>query len=126
MNLGRTLRTLRHLKAVQWRAQLRHAIGGRSAPSPLDPSDAGWALDRLAAPPPPPPDHARWDGGGRIELVGRAVDFGSLDAIDWSFAEQGPLWAYQLHFFEWARSREVPAELRSAPGTGMPSPGSRW
>lgn len=113
MSLARTLRTLRHAKPVQLAAQLRHMLGPRTMPREIDPSEVDWAVDRLAAAAPPPPDHARWDGAGRIELVGREVDFGSCDAIDFGHAAEGPLWGYQLHFFEWARSPAAAPEARA-------------
>lgn len=113
MNLPRTLRTLRHLKAEQLRAQLRHAFGGRLRPPAVDPARVGWAIDSLTVPPLPPPAHTGWDGAGRVELVGRAVAFDSIDAIDFGHSQAGPFWAYQLHFFEWARSRQASAGARA-------------
>jgi uncharacterized heparinase superfamily protein len=47
-------------------------------------------------------------------LVGEAVLFGSRDAIDFAYAQAGPLWAYQLHFFDWARSRAATPQDRAA------------
>jgi hypothetical protein len=107
VSLARTLRTLRHVRPRQLAAQLWHAAGPRARPREVDPGSVHWAVDSLAVPPLPPPAHARWDGAGRIELVGREVDFGSLEAIDFSHTACGPLWAYQLHFFEWVRSPDA-------------------
>jgi len=114
VSLARTLRTVRHLKPRQLVAQVWHTLGPVSQPVAMAPEGAAWAIDGLAASPLPPPDHARWDGAGRIELIHRAVDFGSAAAIDFAHAVDGPLWAYQLHFFEWARSADATPEARAA------------
>jgi len=113
VSLARTLRTLRHLKPIQLAAQLRHGLGIRGRPREIDPAQVHWALDCLAAAPPLPPDHARWNGAGRIELVGRAIDFDSCDAIDFGEDSEGALWSYQLHFFEWMRSSGATPEARA-------------
>ena len=115
MSLARTLRTVRHLRSAQLGAQLRHWLAPATPPTGTRSELDGyqWVIERLAAPPPPAPGHASWNGVGRIELVGRVVDFGSIEAIDWAHAAEGPLWAYQLHFFEWVRARDVAACARA-------------
>ena len=51
-----------------------------------------------------PPRHASWEGPGRIRLINREVRF--QGEIDWDFQGEGPLWAYHLHQFDWARCPE--------------------
>jgi uncharacterized heparinase superfamily protein len=59
----------------------------------------------------PPPAHAGWDGGRSVRLLNREVCFGA--GIEWSHAAEGPLWAYQLHQFDWVRGASDPeARLR--------------
>lgn len=113
MNPLRTLRAVRHLRPAQVAAQLRHVLGPRPRIAAAPPRAPRWALARWPATPPPAPAHARWDGEGRIELVGREASFAALDSIDWSHAADGPLFAYQLHFFEWARAAGVGAGARA-------------
>ena len=114
MSLNRTLRTLWRVRPVQVLANLGLAFfrrRWRGGPAAVVPSWAlrGWPVAPLAA-----PAHASWNGEGRIGLIGREVEFESLDRIDWHFAEAGPLFAYQLHFFEWARAEGIPPEARVA------------
>jgi hypothetical protein len=47
------------------------------------------------------PGHASWDRPDRIRLINREVGFG--EGIDWDWSGEGPLWAYHLHQFDWAR-----------------------
>jgi uncharacterized heparinase superfamily protein len=47
------------------------------------------------------PRHASWNGPGKIRLINREVRF--QGEIDWDFEGEGPLWAYHLHQFDWAR-----------------------
>ncbi len=111
MNPGRLLRTVRHIRPAQAVAQAAYLLRGRARPL----SAGGTAELRvprghthsLGA-----PHHARWDGGRRIELIGRSVAF--RDQIDWDFADEGPLWAYHLHQFDYARSASSTPEARGA------------
>jgi len=114
MSVLRTLRTIRHLKATQVVAQVRHQLAGAPRPPDVASEQVKWAVERWPVTPLPPAAHAVWDGAGRIELVGEAVPFGSRDAIDFAYAQAGPLWAYQLHFFDWARSPVATREDRAA------------
>lgn len=109
--LGRTLRTLRRLRARQIWGQLRHRVRGVrprrwNGPAP--------AL-RLRAPAAPflgAPDHARFDGWRRVRLLNREVAFS--DQIDWDFAGEGPLWAYHLHQFDYLRRPGLAPAARRA------------
>lgn len=113
MQLGRFVRTARHIRPRQalaqaarlWRGAPRPASAGQSEEASL--RVAAAATDFL-----PAPRHARWDGGRRVELIGRAVAF--RDAIDWDHAGEGPLFAYHLHQFDYARHRALSPEARSA------------
>jgi hypothetical protein len=111
---GRVLRTLRHLRARQAVAQAAHVLR-RGAPGP---ARTGGPPPPLAPGGPPPvpflgaPRHARWDGAGAIELLNRAEDFGA--AIDWDHAAAGPLWAFHLHQFDWARAPDLAPAARAA------------
>jgi uncharacterized heparinase superfamily protein len=109
--LGRTLRTLRPLRARQLWGQLRQRLRGVrprrwSGPAPTL---------RLRAPVAPfleAPAHARFDGWRRFRLLNREVSF--QDQIDWDFAGEGPLWAYHLHQFDYLRRPGLPAAARRA------------
>jgi uncharacterized heparinase superfamily protein len=60
----------------------------------------------------PAPPHAAFDGWGCIRLIGREHHFG--DGIDWDFMDEGPLWAYHLHQFDYVRCARLSCEARSA------------
>ncbi|MBW2497122.1 MAG: heparinase II/III family protein [Deltaproteobacteria bacterium] len=104
------LRTLRHLRGEQARAQLRHLMGGAAAPVRLDApaprlAVAGPATDFLD-----PPAHVRAIGGSRIELLARPFDLGEVTraaedrrSTDWDSTGEGPLFAYHLHQHEYLR-----------------------
>lgn len=118
MNVLRTWRAVRHLRPVQIAGQLRHVLAPSrriALPAPRAPR---WTLARWPVAPPPAPAHARWDGAGAIELVGHGARFArpgegaSVEAIDWQYTAGGPLFAYQLHFFEWARARSATPAVR--------------
>jgi len=109
---GRVLRTVRHLRPVQVWAQAQHVLRGAPRPVRLEGPAPRLRVQRVPAPFLPAPLHARWDGGRRVELIGRPVAF--ADAIDWDFAGEGPLWAYHLHQFDFARRPGVPPARRAA------------
>jgi uncharacterized heparinase superfamily protein len=108
--LPTVLRTLRHLRSDQARAQLRHLLGGAVAPTRLGApaprlSVAGPATDFLD-----PPAHVRAIGGSRIELLARPFDLGDVaraaaerPVTDWDSTAEGPLFAYHLHQHEYLR-----------------------
>lgn len=112
--LGRLLRTVRHLRAAQAWAQLRHASlpGPRVARVRNVPARV---VDAVRVPFLPPGRHAGLSADEHtttVRLLNRVVAF--RDAIDWGHADEGPLWAYHLHQFDHLRAPEVPPALRSA------------
>jgi hypothetical protein len=114
VSVNRTLRTLWHIRPAQGLAQMRHALSRRrevASPAAVAPAWAlrSWPVEPLAA-----PGHVSWNGEGRIGLIHAEADFESVDRIDWSHAEAGPLFAYQLHFFEWARAEGATPAARLA------------
>lgn len=121
---GRVWRTVRHLLPRQAWAQMRHLAGGAPAPASWDGPAPSLARGPVPAPFLPAPAHARWDGTGRLVLIERGVELGSAPAApsapgagrgwDWDHAEAGPLWAYHLHQFDWARAIGVDPAARSA------------
>jgi len=115
VNVGRALRTFRHLRGAQAAAQLRHLLlPGAPAPIPVEAAPE-LALGGTRVPFLPPPAHAGARAGGgeiAVRLLGRDVVF--RDAIDWDYDDEGPLFAYELHEFDWARCDGVPAAERLA------------
>jgi hypothetical protein len=104
-SIGTVLRTVRHLRFPQAVAQLRHVL----APPPSGPGTSQGATPSLAThqascPFLPPARHAhcsRTPEVTTLRLLNREVAF--RDAVDWDFAQEGPLFAYQLHHFDHAR-----------------------
>jgi len=94
-------RTLRHLRADQARAQLKHLWFGLPAPVRL--AEAAPILSATAARCDflPPPAHVRSLGGSRIELLARSFDLG--EETDWDSTRHGPLFAYHLHQHDYLR-----------------------
>jgi uncharacterized heparinase superfamily protein len=116
VRLPTLLRTLWYLRGSQLAGQARRALFGReTAPRSLrgEPPPPAFAQPRtpwLASPP-----HARCAAASRIELIARELASpGGAGAIDWSFAGHGPLFAYHLHQFDWARDARLPAHERWA------------
>lgn len=103
-------RTLWYLKPAQVRGQIAHALGrgARRVAVSGPPPEPGFEAPKVPWLTPPP--HARWDGGARVELIGREVSFAG--GIDWAFAREGPLFAFHLHQFDWARDPVAPAGAR--------------
>ena len=113
------LRTLWYLRREQLVGQARRALFGREVKPRRwagAPPRAAFAAPRaqwLTA-----PAHARCTNTSRIELVNRVIESkraSGVAAIDWEFAEHGPLFAYHLHQFDWARDPRLgPAERLAA------------
>lgn len=114
MSLNRTLRTLWHTRPAQLFAQLEHALRRKRHVAAAAATAPSWALRAWPVAPLAPPAHTSWNGEGRIGLIGSEVEFESVEAIDWEHAETGPLFAYQLHFFEWARAERATPSARLA------------
>lgn len=124
MNLARLWRTARHLSREQtwsvaarrlrhmawrrWPAAARRRIDAAAQALPL-PNPGGERLQRLAAQVLvlQTAVHEQSDGiaDGRFTFLGRTVDFGALDAIEWRRdlgEESSPLWRLTLAYFGWA------------------------
>ncbi len=110
-HLPRLLRTLRHYRPVQLAAQLRHVLQEEGRPGPPRGAAPPMAIEGATAPFLPAPPHAKFDGEAGFELIRRKHRFGG--AIDWQFDELGPLWAFHLHQFDWARSPGVDPAART-------------
>lgn len=111
-SVGRWIRTVRHLRAQQVAGQIRLRLHGGAAPARSTGPAPALALDGPATALLPGPPHAFSDGARRFRLRNREVAF--AERVDWDFAGEGPLWAYDLHSFGWARrSSLVPAARRA-------------
>lgn len=101
--LGRLYRTLRHLKPEQVFYQAYYRVCRMlNYPKPRVPDMTGAALADISALKLTPPSgaHACLDlAKGRFRFIGLEHCFGG--GIDWSGAELGKLWDYNLHYFEW-------------------------
>jgi len=111
VKVGTLLRTLRHVRPVQWAGRLRHRLHGvrplaYAGPTPTP--TGGTAITPFL--PVPPATH--WDGQGRFRWLEREVAFAG--AIDWEFDGEGPLWSFLLHQFHWLREPGASAERRAA------------
>jgi len=109
--LPRLFRTLRHYRAVQLAAQVRHVLSDEGRPGVPRGDAPPLAFDRARVPFLPAPAHVRFDGEREIELIRRKHRFEG--EIDWQFDGYGPLWAFHLHQFDWARSAEASPEVRA-------------
>ena len=111
-DLGRWLRTLRHLGPSQAAAQALHAVRGIRRP----PAARGQAPELSRGEEPanflPAPRHARWLSQDELELIRRRVNF--AHGIDWGYGGEGPLWAYHLHQCDHLRSPDLEPGRRLA------------
>lgn len=110
-SLARILRTVRHLRREQVVGQIRLRLLGGRRPRSVSPP-ARLAVGAPFAPFLDAPPHAHGDGWRRFGLLGREVVFAG--GPDWDFAGEGPLFAYHLHQFDWARRRSLRASVRRA------------
>jgi len=110
--VGRLLRTARHIRPRQAVAQLRHLLAGRVIPVRLDGDPPDLRESSAAVPFLPPPRHAHFDGGRGLRLLNREVEFEA--GIDWDWRGGGPLFAYHLHQFDYARHPSLAPRERTA------------
>jgi uncharacterized heparinase superfamily protein len=110
--LARAWRTVRHLRREQIAGQLRRRLLGSARPLAV-PADPRRRVLHPRAAFLPGPAHARFTPPGRVRLLNREVDFG--ERVDWSFADEGPLWSYHLHQLDWLRDPALDAASRTAP-----------
>jgi uncharacterized heparinase superfamily protein len=108
--IGRTARTVRHLRPRQAGAQIWHALRGVGRPASWAGPAPGLAVERCDVAFLPAPAHARVDAGRRVTLIGASVDFG--DRIDWDFTGAGPLFAYHLHQLDFLRDPALEPAVR--------------
>lgn len=99
-------RTLRHLRAEQlaylvWRRVLRQP---RQVTCP-EVGPPNWQAAQSCLLPLP---HLAWLGGRRFTFLNHARDFGSR--IDWQADGESRLWQYNLHYFDWFRQPDFPAQ----------------
>lgn len=109
---ARWLRTVRHLRLQQVAGQLRLRLRGEGVPAPPSGPPPALAFETPATPFLPGPPHAFSDGARRFRLRNREVAF--ADRVDWDYADEGPLWAYDLHSFGWARRPALDPGARRA------------
>jgi len=89
----RFIRTIRHLRPIQWRARLWNAVRPPVRPMSLDCSlrirRDEWTrpIHRSDA----------WQTKGRVRLLNRSVSLGWPP--DWSAPSEDRLWCYNLHYF---------------------------
>lgn len=115
--IGCWLRWLRPMRPAQLAGQLRHALGsGGVRPVSLPGSPPELAVQSPSVPFLPAPRHAACRGDARedlwIRLIAREVSF--RGGVDWDFDGEGPLFAYQLHQFEYARDESLAPAARLA------------
>jgi len=112
--LARALRTVRFLRPIQVLGQLRRHLRRAPAGRLLESQGRPPALvtRQAAVPFLGAPAHAYTDGWRRFRLLNREVAF--ADSPDWDFGGEGPLWAYHLHQFDYARRATLSAEARRA------------
>ena len=114
--LGRAFRTLRHLRASQALAQLRHAVSPReSGPVAFTGPPPPLAVTRAQVAFLPPARQARCRRLGEataLRLLNREVVFHA--GVDWDFDAEGPLFAYHLHHFDHARGDGLTPRERAA------------
>ena len=108
----RILRTLRPLKPKQLLAQIRHGLQGTGGPIVWRGDAPHWRPAGLATDFLPPPAHVEVKDGAVIQLLGSSLDVSC--GVDWDYSEHGPLFAYHLHQFDFARHASVSPEVRLA------------
>lgn len=112
--LPTVLRTLRHLRLEQARAQIHHALFGLPEPSGAEGEEPSLAIAQAHTAFLAPPNHVRSlasaDTPWRIQLIETPFDLGGR--TDWETDEHGPLFAYHLHQHEYLRLDAFSPEAR--------------
>ena len=103
------LRTLWYQRPGQWSARVRHELRG-VRPRRYGGSPPGLRFDAPVTPFLGAPGHVHCIDLDSISMLNREVSFAG--GIDWETNEAGPLWLYQLHQFDWARSCRLSPEDR--------------
>lgn len=115
LGLPTLLRTVRHLRGAQVRAQVHHALFGIAKPRSTSGEPPRLSIRAPYTPYLPPSAHVRALGSGRFELLGMAFDAPTGDF--WSAAARtparGPLFAYHLHQHEYLRCSELDSSERA-------------
>ena len=110
--LARALRTVRYLRPRQVVGQLRHRLQGFAPPVAREGPPPRLGLVGAPRPFLGSPAHAYTDGWRRFRLLNREVVF--PERPDWDHLGEGPLWAYHLHQFDYARRPGLSPEARRA------------
>ncbi len=109
-SLGRILRTVSALRFVQVAAQIRHAVARGTRRRTRLGVTPQRGVEAVEVPFLPAPAHASYDGVLGFELIHRAHRF--RDEVDWDYLGEGPLWAFHLHQFDYARAATLSAQAR--------------
>lgn len=99
--IPRLIRTLRHLRTEQVVGRAGRMLRGEVRPVQFHGPPPTLRFREPVVPYLGAPGHASWIRPDRIRLINREVGF--REGIDWDFRGEGPLWAYHLHQFDWAR-----------------------
>ena len=113
--MGRVMRHARHLRLPQAAAQLHHLLGlGGVRPVSFSGPPPALTAHAPSVPFLPPPRHVACKAGAGdeiwIRLLARDVAF--RGGVDWEIEDEGRLFAYHLHHFDYARDRALSPEAR--------------
>lgn len=113
--LPTVLRTLRHLRFEQARAQIHHALVGLPEPSRSEGEAPSLAITQAYTEFLVPPNHVRSlasdETPSRIQLLETPFDLD--DRTEWETDEHGPLFAYHLHQHEYLRLDDFSPKTRA-------------
>lgn len=110
MHWLRLFHTLRYLKTKQWVFQIYYRVSGRLQWAPKPRSYEGHKLfipdfsQKQEAECYPPTTYL---GNATFCFLNQTKDFGSLKQINWAFSQNGKLWLYNLHYFEYLRQANM-------------------
>jgi hypothetical protein len=104
------LRTLWYLRATQVLGQLRRRMPGAKRPRRHPGPVPGLRFTAAATGYLPGPAHAVPNALASLRLLNREMTWSA--GIVWDSLEHGPLWAYHLHQFDWARSIRLSPDQR--------------